>query len=522
MKRSYGFLTLLGVVAVSIVFGMIVGGKLNAPRVVLAAPERPAGRTAAGPAVALAPALAGSRGDFADIVEAVSPAVVGVTNSLSRGEGGDDSSMPEDLFHRWFFRQEPREGPDQQRRRAISGSGFLVSADGYILSNNHVAANSDRLVVEMQDGQRYDAKLIGADPAIDLALLKIESKDGPLPYLELGDSDAARIGSWVIAIGNPLEFTHSVTAGIISGKSRHVYLPDADFDPAVAVFLQTDAAINLGNSGGPLIDVDGHVVGINTAINRGNYAEGIGFALQINEARAAMEQLRTSGEVRRGLLGVTMNANPIDEEAQAYYGLPDRRGVIIQDVTSGGPADKAGIRPDDVVRKVDGKAVFSNDDLLSAIASHRPGDKVELEVFRKGKTFTTTATLAERDIAQLTGQSRGDQDRDRTPPREGTVETTDLGVTVETFDPNAPRFRGMGLDTSVEGVLVTRVQFGSQADDKGVTENTVITHVDDQRVRNLGDWKKAMASLKPGKTVKLEWTDPRGRSGAFVFLTVPK
>lgn len=527
MHRTYSFLTLLVVVAVSIVFGMVIGGKLNAPRLALAAPQVP--DLGSGPSLPLAPAMVGDgRLDFADIAEAALPAVVGVANNQRASEdGGGDRSFPDDLFHRWFFgpQQPPerfeRQLPERDERRSF-GSGFLVSADGYVLSNNHVVEASDRLVVTMNDGTRYEAAVVGSDPSIDLALLKIESEDDQeFPYLELGDSDALRVGEWVLAIGNPLGFEQSVTVGVVSAKNRRVGLPDTDV--GVASFIQTDAAINFGNSGGPLLDAAGRVVGINTAINRANMAEGIGFALQIDEAQRAMEQLLETGEVRRGLLGVTMDqAGGIDRDAQKYYGLPDANGVLIERVTAGGPADQAGIRAGDVIRKIDGVVIRNNEDLLREISSRKPGESVTIEVFRKGKSFTADATLTDRATA-LQNAGVPSRSAPQEPEEEEEEVATGLGITVETFDRDSlGRELRREADTDLRGVLVTGVEFGSQAADKGVEPGQVVTAVNDRPVKSLQDWRSAMERVEPGSVVKLDVSNLAGSASRFVFLTAPE
>ena len=391
-NRGFQFLSLLAVIGVSIVFGVVVGGWLNAPRVVLAQP------VAGG--IQLAPAQSGGTmvGDFADTVEAAMPAVVRVTSSrLPDGaSSGEREPDPERDLWRWFFGPDPQRSPqDQQEPRIGEGSGFIISADGYLLTNNHVVEESDRVDVALADGREFVAEVVGTDPPIDLALLKITPRDGEkLPVLPLGDSEDLRVGEWVIAIGNPLEFEHTVTVGVLSAKERSV--PVGGTDMGVVSFLQTDAAINFGNSGGPLLDARGNAVGINTAIRRANFAEGIGFALPINHARNSIEQLRESGSVRRGYIGISMDPNGIDEVAREYYGLPDGNGVIIEIITEGGPAERAGLRRFDVIRKVDGSVVRDNRDLIGKISSHRPGDTVRLEVLRDGKKRMFELELGDR------------------------------------------------------------------------------------------------------------------------------
>lgn len=548
MNRTYSFLTLLAVVAGSIVFGMIVGGQVNAPKVAFAAPVA----TGVVPALddgaphrPMAPAMAVDAGrlDFADVAETALPAVVSITNTRVRtveappnphGGGGPDNLF-EELFERFRNQQGPGEtpGPDlglpeepRERRDNSAGSGFLISADGYLMSNYHVVENADRLVVTFQDGTQYDAEIVGTDPGIDFALLKIEPAGRDLPYLPLGSSASARVGEWALAIGNPLEFSHSVTVGVISALDRTVPLRGTDV--AVAQFIQTDAAINLGNSGGPLLNAAGEVIGINTAINRERLAEGIGFALPIDSAIRSRDQILASGTVRRGILGVTMNADGIDEDAMRYYGLPDRNGVIVAEVRDDGPAAEAGIRPEDIIRKVDGKVVRSNSDLIAQVASRQPGDAVEIELFRDGATRTVTATLAERILRGGRVEMRtGDAPDESDEPVP--VAATGLGLTVETFSPEALSTvlpRGMtprGVDGSLEGALITYVELASPAEDKGLVQGLVIVAVDGEPIASAGDWSDRMSGLEPGDVVQLRVRSPiQGSVDRFVFLTVPE
>jgi serine protease Do len=343
-----------------------------------------------------------------------------------------------------------------------------------------------------------------------------------LPTLPLGDSEALRVGEWVIAIGNPLEFDQTVTVGVVSGKERRV--PLRSTDRAIVSFIQTDAAINFGNSGGPLLDARGNVVGINTAINRQFLAEGIGFALPINQARAVVDQLMARGFVRRGFLGITMNDLPLDEAAQEFYGLPDANGVIISNVTEDGPGDRAGLKPGDIIRRVDGKVVGDNFDLVSKIASRQPGEQVALEVFRKptgadvGRSLDLTVTLADRDhsMTEIGGADR------RSPrgaePEPELREAEGLGLTVESLTERLREQHGLRADQT--GVLVTDVEFGSRAADKGLQPNLIITAINDQAVHDVADWSRLLGKLKPGASVKLDVFD--GRQTSYVFLRAPE
>jgi serine protease Do len=509
--RGWGFVALLAVIGVSIVFGMILGGKLNAPAVALAAP-------AVGSApMQLAPAstVATPTVNFADIVERSLPAVVAVTSThIGDGDEEENPSAPEghpffnDPFFRRFFGdpQERGETPPSPHPRIGEGSGFIISPDGFILTNHHVVEDSDVVEVTLHNGRAYRAEVIGTDPSIDLALLKIEPDTGELPTLPLGDSGSVRVGEWVIAIGNPLDFDRTVTVGVLSGKGRRVPLGSTDF--AVVAFLQTDAAINFGNSGGPLLDARGNVIGINTAINRQFLAEGIGFALPINQARAVVDQLRERGFVRRGFIGITMNRNGMDEAAREFYGLPDAHGVIISDIQENGPGERAGLLLGDVIRRVDGETVEDNFDLVSKIAGHEPGDEVSLEVFRKrsaaesGRMVKVAVTLADREegMATLGGPER--RERPQPAPEREVHEAEGLGLTVETLD--ATLRSRLGLEPDQAGVIVTDVKFGTPAASKGIAPNMLITGINDDPIRDVSDWRDALKRLKPGASIKLD------------------
>ena len=358
-------------------------------------------------------------------------------------------------------------------------------------------------------------EVVGTDPPIDLALLKIDTGDGEaLPALPLGDSERLRVGEWVIAIGNPLEFEHSVTVGVVSAKQRRV--PIGTTDSGVVTFIQTDAAINFGNSGGPLLDARGEVVGINTAIRRANFAEGIGFALPINHARSVIEQLRERGFVRRGYIGITMNPNGVDAAARDYYGLPDSYGVIVEEVTEGGPAAQAGLERFDIIREVDGAAVRDNAELISSVASKQPGDTVRVKVLRDGEPRSFDIVLGDREEGLRAATGDGGPAPGQEPREEG---SGGLGFTVENLTP-AQRDR-LELSRDVRGVLVTEVEFNSDAADKGITPVMIISAVNDEAIRSVAEWNEAMERVSPGDAVKVAGLDVRGRPFS-VYLRAPE
>ncbi len=303
---------------------------------------------------------------LAPLVEAVQPAVVNVYVRSRQ-------AIPRE--YQYFF------GLPSERIQQGQGSGFVVSADGYIVTNNHVVDNATDISVKFSDGTEHAAKVVGTDPGSDVALLKIDA-GATLPFLQIGDSDALRVGDWVVAVGNPLGLGHTVTSGIVSGKGRNI--PEMPLDE----FLQTDASINPGNSGGPLVALDGKVIGMNTAILQG--ANSVGFAIPSNHVREIVEQLKNSGKVARGYIGVQMAQLP--EAAREALG----DGVLLADVVPDGPAAKAGLKRGDIVTKVGGKDVRDPDDLQRIIANRRPGAAVEVEAVRRGVAKSFTITLSER------------------------------------------------------------------------------------------------------------------------------
>jgi serine protease Do len=382
-----------------------------------------------------------------------------------------------------------------------------------VLTNFHVVDGADRIQVVRHDGTTHEAKVVGTDPPIDLALLKIDTRGEKIAALPLGDSDGLRIGEWVVAIGNPHDFHQTVTAGVISGKGRRVPIGSTDFN--VVSFIQTDAAINFGNSGGPLLDGRGNVVGINTAIRRAQLAEGIGFALPINQVRRVLDQLHDHGTVRRGFIGITMNQGNIDTDSRDYYKLPDTHGVIVSEVHEDGPAARAGVRREDVIRRVNGEVVADNLDLIAKIATQQPGDRVKLEVFRSGRPVELEAVLEARPRGDDEGQAQPEYEQQGGIEKE---ESTGLGITVETL--GAAERERLALDPDRRGVIVTGVEFGSAAYDKGIEPDMVVSAIDGQTVESVAAWSRLVENLDADRLVKLDvWTTARqGEQLRYVVL----
>ena len=530
MNRKASLAAMLGVVAVSIVFGMILGGRLNAPAVMHAASLAEASTF---PAATSKPQRTIALPDFSEIAQDTLPAVVGVQNTTvdkNGDDGGDEDSEGGDDLFRFFFgpgapqdrRAHPQITPRHSvpQRRVSSGSGFIISPDGYILTNNHVVEHATRLQVTLDTGEKYDAHVVGTDPMIDLGLIKIDPKGKKLPTLPLGDSDSLKVGQWVMAIGNPFSLERTVTVGVVSGKKRQVGTGNnSPTVPGLANFIQTDAAINFGNSGGPLIDGQGRVIGINTMIQRGELAEGIGFAIPINEARKAAEELRSGGSVKRGYLGITMNNTGINEKSRSYYKLPDNNGVLVAGVAPEGPADKAGLRKNDLIRKIDGNPVKDNTDLLGMIASRKPGETVRLEVLRDGETLNKDVKLSVRPLLGTggdSGESKPDDDEATPSSGEG------LGIKVRAIPQDVRQ--QMKLAAGAPGLMITEVDPESDAAEEGLGPQLVITAINDKPLKSISEWNRIVGTLKPDDTVKIDvsnYADGSARD-QIVFLRVPK
>lgn len=435
---------------------------------------------------------------FAIIAEKASPAVVGlksertVTREYSTFRDwpfGDPFSDPfgDDFFDFFFRRPSPRQRSPERRYRqpqTAQGSGFIITSDGYILTNNHMIDGAEKVNVELSDGRKFTAEIIGTDPDSDLALVKIDA--GNLPYLEMADSDALEVGEWVLAIGNPLGLSHTVTAGIVSAKGR------SGFGLATLEnFIQTDAAINFGNSGGPLINLDGQVVGINTAIAGSTGNIGIGFAIPINMAKNVYRQLREGGAVLRGYLGIWLEE--LTPEIAASIGLEeDTKGIIVMDVVKDSAAEKAGLKGYDVVVEFEGQPVEKKNELQNRVAMLKPGTKVEIVVLRDGKRKTFTIELGKRPSEyEIAGELPKDT-------RE------ELGFTVQNLTPELAQRYGYEEES---GVIVSNVEPGSQAAMARITSGALIKEVNRQKVHNTREFNEAIkeAKKKGGALLLIRW-----------------
>jgi serine protease Do len=405
-------------------------------------------------------------------------------------------------FERFFRGFPPMQEP---RFQEGSGSGFIVSPDGYILTNNHVVDGSDQVTVRLLDRREFKAKIVGTDPNTDIAVLKIDAKN--LVPAPLGKSADTRVGEWVLAVGNPLgeNLTFTVTSGIISAKGRSLALPGQS-DRTIQDFIQTDAAINPGNSGGPLVSVQGEVIGVNSAIaSETGFYSGYGFAIPIDLARHVMDQIISEGRVHRVALGITVqDATPNDA---AYVGLPDIRGVLVQDFTPKSPAEKAGMQPGDIIVAVDGKPVEYVGQLQQQIAFRKAGETVKVEVARKGGV-RKSMDVKLQEVApprQVAGRDSDNASDSADSDDESAASVDLLGLTVQPLDQDA--VQQFDLTPEQRGLIVTGVtpggpSYGEVADpDAGGPD--ILLSVEGKTVRTVGDLKQALKSYKPGDIVSL-------------------
>lgn len=432
-------------------------------------------------------------GSFSPLVRTARDSVVNIsTVKVIKGTGIFQFKSPfgpgdpfRDFFERFFRDQIPRE----YRQRSL-GTGFIIDKEGYILTNNHVVEKTDEIKVRLANEKEYKAKIVGRDPKTDLALIKIKANVSLKP-LPLGDSDKLQVGDWVIAIGNPFGLGHTVTAGIVSAKYRH--LGRGSYEN----FIQTDASINPGNSGGPLLDMNGKVVGINTAIfTQSGGSIGIGFAIPINMAKSLLPQLK-KGKVIRGWLGVMIQK--ITPELKEKLGLKDTAGALVADVTKGGPADKAGIKRGDVIIRYNGKKIKEMNELPFLVASTPVGRVVKVEVIRKGKIKVFDVKIGKLE---------------ETPKKEEAEEKVlKLGMRVEEITPEIQHKFGL---TEKQGVVVVDVERFSPAYESGIREGDVILEIDQIPVNNINKYYKLISRYKKGDTILFLIK----RGGSTIYLTL--
>ncbi len=407
--------------------------------------------------------------DFSKIVERLSPSVVNISvipeeKVVPRRRGEIDP-------FEFFF------GRPGRRSRSL-GSGVIIDEDGYIVTNHHVVEDAGKLLVKLENEKEYEAELIGSDKKTDIAVIKIDA-DGLVP-IALGDSDELRVGEWVLAIGNPFGLDHTVTAGIVSAKGRRLRRPDSSpYDD----FIQTDAAINPGNSGGPLVNLAGQMVGINTAIySRSGGNIGIGFAIPVNMVREIVPQLKETGHVTRGWLGVMIQ--PVNEDIAENLGLPEAKGALVASVTPDSPAERGGIQRGDVIVEFDGQDVPKSADLPSIVAGTPVGKKVEVVVIRNGERKTIEVEVGKLEEGEAAGEP---------------VKAGKLGLVVQNITPDIAR--ELDLDKKIQGVVVSAVTRGSPADEAGIMPGDVIEMVGNKPVKNVAEFRKLVSERGEGESI---------------------
>ena len=444
---------------------------------------------------------------FTVVTKRVEPAVVFIkatkqqlmSNNM-RGFGDMQGQIPEEFLRRFFGDNMPHmqmpQQPPQSQPMVGQGSGFIISEDGYILTNNHVVGGADKLEVKLSDGRALVAKLVGTDAHTDVAVIKVDAKK--LPVIPLGDSDKLEPGEWVLAIGSPFGLTGTVTSGIVSATGRSS-MGITDYEN----FIQTDAAINPGNSGGPLVNLEGEAIGINTAIlSRSGGYNGIGFAIPVSMAKSIVTQLIERGSVTRGYLGVMIQQ--LTPELAQSFKIPDSQGVLIGDVSADGPGAAAGLQSGDVVVKLDGQPVEDLTTFRNQVALIKPDTKATLTVIRGGESkeiVVTVGTLPDQDVTSVQNSSS----------------TSSLGLAVQTLDPQLADKLGVKADS---GVVITQVQPGSEADNQGLQSGMIIKQVDHVQVKNAKEFAEAVKAGKEAGSVLL--LVQQGEHTRFVVLKLEK
>ncbi len=443
---------------------------------------------------------------FIEVAEKVTPSIVQI-NVKSKVE----TNSQEDFFFFFPFKDQI---PKEQEQLG-SGSGVIISEDGYIITNNHVVENAEQVQVILHDNRIIDGKVVGTDPLTDLAVVKIEADNLPVAYL--GNSDNTKVGQWVMAIGNPLSLNSTVTAGIISAKSRSINILTRDKGAsAIEDFIQTDAAINPGNSGGALVDLSGAVIGINSAIaanGTGSYI-GYGFAIPINIAKTVSKEIILDGKVNRGYIGVNITA--VDASTSKAVGLAGAKGVMVQGLLEDGAAEKAGIKEGDIILKVDGREVNQPNQLQSYIATKTAGTSVTLTIWRDGKEIEKSVTLKTRDEDEKTELVKDSKSKEKSKKGSSSSLTFDsIGMTVK--DMTGEEKETYKVDN---GILITDVKTMSKAYDQNMSKGYVITQIDKRKIDSVDDFDEIIKSRK-GKAVLLKVVDRTGTS-RLVGLEIPE
>ncbi|NQW09324.1 MAG: DegQ family serine endoprotease [Alphaproteobacteria bacterium] len=471
--------------------------------------------------VLLLPSTAGAKAppeSFADLAERLLPSVVNIatTQTVEATRGPDMPQFPPgspfEEFFKDFFERNGGNQPRGPRRAQSLGSGFIIGPAGIVITNNHVIADADEITVRLQDDTEYKATLVGTDPKTDVAVLQIDPGDRELPYVTFGNSDALRVGDWVVAIGNPFGLGGTVTAGIVSARGRDI--GQGPYDD----FIQTDASINRGNSGGPLFNLNGEVIGINTAIfSQSGGSVGIGFAVSSKLAAGVVDQLREFGRTRRGWLGVRIQQ--VTDEIAESLGLDTARGALVAEVTDGGPAKAAGIKAGDVIVSFDGKPVAEMRELPRIVAETKVGENVPVTVWRDGGPATVTARLGELEQAeQASLQTTSPDQKGPAPSDQSHVASLGLGLGTLT-----PQLRGeYSLKDGVDGVVVTAVDENGPAAEKGIKPGDVIVEVSQNEVKSPSDVEKGVQAARDKDRQSVLLLIDRQGEMRFVALRINK
>lgn len=513
-KTTFFYAALIAMASVAI--GMVIASRLD-----MTAPSSAQGIAA--PAMNSAP-IAGAidAQTFRNIAKAQSPIVVSIRTTATRRTQEMTEFFGDDLFRRFFGQPDGQGGqpgqpgqPGQRRRNPQqpeetygAGTGFIVDKAGFILTNNHVIENATKITVEIfgeDDGAEFNAKVVGRDPLTDSALIELTEKPTrPLPEARFGDSEQMQPGDWVMAIGNPFSLDHTVTVGVISALGRQFTVA-----PQRSVYmLQTDAAINPGNSGGPLLNLRGEVVGINTAILSDRASNlGIGFAVPINIVRELLPQLRT-GKITRGMIGVSIQGNPISPAQAEAMGLKDRKGAVVSTVAPNGPAAKAGLEPGDVVTEFNGRPVGNDRTLVEMVVATKPGTTVPVKVIRDGTAKSINVTVAELDLEGEAGDE--ETESSETDVAQG------FGLALEDITPAVAR--RLRLPSGVTGALVTEVRPRSVAARQGITDGDVIVRLGRTEIASADDAMRELQKIQVGQAIGVRLY----RGGQEMFFTLRK
>jgi len=437
---------------------------------------------------------------FASVAETLKPAVVNVFTEQKAGGTIERIHPPtggpfDEFFERFF-----REQPDQNRRSL--GSGVIIDGRGYVVTNNHVVENADEIEIQFSDERRFKADVVGTDPATDLAVLKIKTDPNEsFSHVDFGDSDALVVGEWVLAMGNPFGFGHTVTAGIVSAKGR--VIGQGTYDD----FVQTDAAINPGNSGGPLVNMKGQVIGINSnIISNSGGSMGIGFAIPSNMTRKVYDQLVSSGSVTRGWLGVQIQ--PLSPELARSFGLEGKKGALVADILGeDSPAAKAGLKAGDIIVELNGVPVDSNTHLVRLVADVHPGDTVDVKYYREGKIASTKVTVGKRTVEEAFAA----------PPPDLQGDKGRLGISGQNLTPQLASEIGA---TSKAGVVLVDIDPDGPAEDAGLNRGDILIEANRQPIRTVDDLQKILSDVPPGGDLLLRVERVVGGRSSFTWVPV--